>query len=261
MNAVPRDFVLAPMHDFAPERADETFRWVDFDRVPERLTGGVLGAERYSRSGVLVPFASSEQVWVENIDMYFLDSLDFLTSEALRPSFDMNVGKGGFWAQHRKEPTGQSPSRRLRSVWRRRENPNDWRRAVVPNSPKTLLVLLRDINPNRAEEVNARLDAQAHPILLSAPGVWAADRYEASELDLVSSPNQVALDHPQFMDVFFIATPEVVTGAQFLQAAETLQAVHADYADDLTIRGASVYVQRPQPWSVEAIVGPMTATR
>jgi hypothetical protein len=200
-----------------------------------------------------------EQAWIENINFYFLDALDYLTSDAYHRYFDMNGGRGSVWRQEREHlPGGPSPSRGLRSVWRRRENPNDWRRAVWPNSPKTLLVVLRDIAPSRADEINAVLDADVYPILLSAPGVWAVDRYEASGLDLASTSNRAALNHPQFMDVFFLATPEVVTGGQFTQATQHLRAFHAENVDDVTIRGASVYIERPRPWSVAEVVGPTT---
>jgi hypothetical protein len=248
-------YLFIPMIDMPAALEDESNRWYDNDHVPERLScEGFLSCERFQATPHEPAGWLPEQRWTKYLNVYTVQSLDALRSEGYNLQRDMNGGKGSHWKQARsreQKETGQtSPTRSLRSVWKRRPSPWIRRTSVSLPPPRVIYLVLRDVAPERADDFNAYMDNELVPELIASPGFIACERYEAGERLAPAAAANRNIVQPQYMDVFDVATPEVLTAGAFraLQAAPSAKA--KALKDAVTIRGAGIYMQRPSPWMV-----------
>jgi hypothetical protein len=249
--SVERKSLFIFMHDHPAKLEDDSNRFYDFDHIPDRLScEGWRGAERFALTDVEPAGWNPTQQWTKYLYFHFLDSLDALTSPA-RKSYD----RGSPWARAQRadnRSTGMvSPSRGLRTGWTQRDSP--WLGAISYRMPppRVLFLVLRDVEPVHAAEVNAYIDEELVPELLGCPGFLHCERYEAGA-PLTHAAGSENIVQPRYMDVYDVATPEVLSS----DAYRLQQSSRSDRGRDLeqwvTVRGSGVYLQRPSPWLIEA---------
>lgn len=252
MAAEPK-FLFIPMIDMPAALEDESNRWYDNDHIPERLScEGFLSCERFQQTTHEPAGWTPDQRWTKYLNVYTVASLEALASEAYNLQRDMNDGLGSHWKQQRSRQQAEtyytSPTRSLRSVWKRRESPWIRRTTVSLPPPRVLYVVLRDVKPEQDVALNAYLDTELVPELVAMPGFLGCERYEAGER--LAPRAGLAITQPQYMDIYDVATPEVLTASGFRALQASPSAAAKALKGAVTIRGAGVYMQRPSPWMV-----------
>ncbi|MFC4944236.1 hypothetical protein [Pseudonocardia sp. GCM10023141] len=239
--------LFALMHDHAHGTAEEAHRFYDFDHVPDRLScSGWREAQRFARVDAPADVPGDDLPrWTEFLYMHAVDSLDALTSPA-RHAFD----EGSPWARARAHAGTGLPSRALRTGWRRRASP--WLGAIsyrIP-PPRALFVVLYDIAPAHVAAVDHHVEGEVVPELLSCPGFLHCERFEAGP-PLTPVPGSEGLTQPDRMDVYDLASAEVLSGGGFTRWRAGPSPRSRALAGSTTVRGAGAYVQRPSPWLIE----------
>jgi hypothetical protein len=167
----------------------------------------------------------------------------------------MNGGKGSHWKQQRQAQhaaTRQiSPSRSLRSVWKRLPSPWVRKTTVSLPAPRVLYVVLRDVDPAADAAFNQYLDGELVPEIVASPGFLSCERYEAGEVLAATSRANQNIAQPRFMEIYDVATPEVLNGGAFRALQASPSATGLSLKSAITIRGCGVYMQRPSPWLVD----------
>jgi hypothetical protein len=247
------------LHDSPPEWEDELNRYFDFDHLPDRISCAGWGrAERFEKSAVEPVGPAPTDRATRYLYFHELDSLDALTSDA-RGSYGASP-----WARAQREEPGPvpvAPTRGHRTAWRRRPSP--WQGAQVFHAPppRALLVVMRDVAPGHAVEANRFLDEVLVPEVLGCPGFLRCERYEAGP-ELPSTPGSPEFAPPSLLDVFDVASPEVLTSEVYRTRAASPAREPDDVRAHLTTRLHAVYVQRPSPWAVGVIdAGARTTAR
>jgi len=247
------------LHDSPPEWDDELNRYFDFDHVPDRISCAGWGrAERFERSVVEPAEPAPADRAPRYLYFHELDSLDALTSDARR-----HYGPSP-WARAQREADGAvpvAPVRGYRTAWRQRASP--WQGAQVFHAPapRAIHVVLRDVAPGHAVEANRYLDEVLVPELLSCPGFLRCERYEAGPA-LPSTSGSPEFAPPSLLDVFDVASPEVLTSEVYRARAASPAREPDDVRAHLSTRLHAVYVQRPSPWAVDVIdAGARTSAR
>ena len=234
------------LHDSPPEWEDELNRYLDFDHLPDRISCEGWGhAERYARSEV----APADPRAPKYLYFHELTSPDALTSQARRHY------TGSPWSRAQRAapgPVAVAPSRGDRTLWLRRPSPWEGSRVFRAPAPRTVLVVLRDVAAGHEDEANSYLDDVLVPELVTCPGFLGCERYEAGPA-LSGTPGSPPFVSPALLDVFDLASPEVLTSevhrsrAHALDRSPRTETVRAS----LTVRAQGVYVQRPSPWAVD----------
>jgi len=239
------------MHDQPAGLDEDGNRFYDFDHIPDRLScAGWRAAERFALTDIEPAGWNPAQRWTKYLYLHHLDSLDALTSPA-RASYD----RGSPWAraqrEHHRSIGTVSPSRGLRTGWIRRASP--WLGAISYRMPppRVVFVVLRDVHPAHVEDVNAYLDDELVPELLGCPGFLHCERYAAGPR-LAHAPGSEHLVQPQYLDIYDVASPEVLSSEAFRLMRCSPSERGRELDRWITVRGSGVYLQRPSPWLIEA---------
>lgn len=246
-----RKTLFAFMHDHPGAVEDDSNRFYDFDHIPDRLScEGWRGAERFVLADVEPAGWTPAQRWTKYLYLHVLDSVDALASPA-RTAFD----GGSPWARAQREAQRSagvvSPNRGLRTGWVQRDSP--WLGAISYRMPppRALFVVLRDIDPAHADEVNAHLDDEVVPELLACPGFLHCERYEMGAR-LRNAPGSEDIAPPRYLDIYDVATPEVVSSEAFRLRQATPSDRSRELEQWISVCGVGAYLQRPSPWLIEA---------
>ena len=252
--------LFIPMLDFAADIENEMNRWFDRDHVPERLScEGFVDCERYQLTSIEPPGWNPQVRWYKYLNIYTVQSPAVLQSQAYRlqttrpagrwmtrrQELDTAAGRGDLYAR-------RSSTRRwsMRSLWTQRASP--WpASAVSMPPPRTLYVLLRDVEAAHADAVNRYLDEEAVPELLTCPGFLRCERYQASaQAALPIDGKPAALEQPRYMDIYEVETPEVLDSEAFWIRQSAPSERGQALAARITLKGVGVYLQRPSPWAL-----------
>jgi hypothetical protein len=254
--------LFIPMQDYPKDIEDETNQWFDTDHVPLRLScAGFLGCERYQLSSVEPAGWSPATLWTKYLNVYYVESPAVLATEAYRQNaaHSSNSWRDRRQAQYLAAGKGALPhtARSIRTLWRQRTSP--WTRPTYLDQPppRTLYVVLSDVEAGYEDAFNAFMDEEAVPELLGSPGFLRAERYESAEL---TSGRLPAERQPMFMDVFDVTTPEVLSGNTFRVQYGTPSPRAKELARHVTVRGRGVYIQRPSPWAAVPVGVPGLAS-
>jgi hypothetical protein len=237
------------MFDTPSGSDDEVNLWIDNDLVPQMLSSPSFTAcERLQLTGVEPPGSDAALRWTKYLNLYALGDVTdaWETQPPLMATFTSR------WAQGRRgsgSPNQAPRSRSLEAVFTRLPDP--WTRAssVQLAPPRALLVMVRDVDAGSRDELNRYLDEEFVPEQLGIPGFLHAVRYEVEPTAFAARTSD-GTSLPRYVELFEIASPEVVTSSAFraVQAAPTATTRRFGSAD--VLKGYGVYVQRPSPWAV-----------
>jgi hypothetical protein len=238
------------MHDSPAQWEDDLNRYFDFDHIQDRLScQGWRGAERFVLSDAEPAGWNPAQRWTKYLYFHHVDSLDALTSRA-REAF----AAGSPWARAQREqqrPGGVlAPNRGIRTGWTQRPSPWLGATSYRMPPPRVIYVVLRDVEPDDDDAVNAYLDSELVPEMLMSPGFLHCERYEAGPA-LPATPGSDDVAPPRYLDIFDIASPEVLSSESYRLRSSSLSARGRALSQPITVRGAGVYVQRSSPWMIE----------
>jgi hypothetical protein len=240
------------MHDSPVEWEDELNRYFDFDHIQDRVSCEGWGhAERFERSNVHPAGPMHAREWTKYLYFHELASLNALVSEARRRY------TGSPWARAQREERGSvpvAPTRGYRTAWTRRPSP--WQGAKIFRAPppRAIFILLRDVAPGHEDDASAYLDEILVPELLACPGFLRCERYEAGPA-LPGTPGSREFVSPPFLDIFDVASPEVLSSDAYLTRVLSLDRSPRGelVREHLTTRAQGVYLQRPSPWAVDTL--------
>ena len=183
-----KGLLIAAM-DFSNVAEDELNDWYDLEHIPERArVPGFLTLQRW------IGADDSRQ----SVATYDLENLAVLQGSAYRAIGGENLS-----------PWSKRITAKVRRLLPRFEGeqmlPGD---ALAPQNAGGLLVVAMTPAPEHETEFNAWYDTEHVPALARVPGVLSARRFRA-------------LNNPKYLALYHLASPEIVSGADWKRASES----------------------------------------
>lgn len=256
-----------PMLDCPKDYEEATNRWIDGDHVPQRLScAGFLCCERFQFTEVEPPGCSPKERSSKYLQIYEIESPEVLDSEAHRLQGGSSITlptrsgiEGGnprnkhLREQYRTLGRGEfrNSQQVRRTLWARRPGPWTRKSSVTLLPPRSIFVVLRDFDAAHETKINRHVDGEEVPEILSCPGFLRCERYQV--VAGLRSTGGVTEKQPSYMDVYDLATPEVVTSDAYWRYHNARSDQAKKLAAFVTVRGCGVYLQRPSPWVVVSV--------